>query len=126
MTSIGGVQRLSLVNFLLFLSGSTEVDQIIKVLLSTNMFVAGFFGCIFDNTVPGTLEERGMIKWRRHEVDDSTTVNSSNSESEVYNLPWFLSSLSRSQFSKFIPFLPYYPSAPQVMHGNIAESTTAF
>ena len=29
------------------------VDQIIRVLLSTSMFVAGFLGFFLDNTIPG-------------------------------------------------------------------------
>lgn len=37
-----------------FLStGSTELDQVLIVLLSTAMFVGGLLGFILDNTVPG-------------------------------------------------------------------------
>lgn len=35
--------------------GNTELDQVIKVLLGTAMFVGGFVGCLLDNTVPGKI-----------------------------------------------------------------------
>lgn len=117
--------NLTIICFILISIGYIEIDQIIKVLLSTNMFVAGLFGCIFDNTVPGTLEERGMIKWRKHDTDDNTTADNSNSERQVYDLPWCLSRVSKWKGSKYIPFLPYYPSSPPDMHGNTG-STTSF
>lgn len=34
-------------------TGSEFLDQLITILLSTSMFVAGFIGFILDNTVPG-------------------------------------------------------------------------
>lgn len=33
--------------------GNDELDQTVKVLLGTAMFVGGFIGCVLDNTVPG-------------------------------------------------------------------------
>lgn len=33
--------------------GSDTADQIIGILLKTNMFVGGFIGCLLDNTIPG-------------------------------------------------------------------------
>lgn len=32
-----------------------EFDQMLQVLLTTSMFVGGFFGFVLDNTVPGAL-----------------------------------------------------------------------
>ena len=37
-------------------TGSHVIDQIITVLLSTSMLVAGVLGFILDNTVPGNLD----------------------------------------------------------------------
>ena len=34
-------------------TGSQAADQIITVLLSTSMFVAGVLGFVLDNTIPG-------------------------------------------------------------------------
>lgn len=33
--------------------GVVELDQMLQVLLTTSMFVGGFFGFILDNTIPG-------------------------------------------------------------------------
>lgn len=37
-------------------SGVTELDQVLQVLLTTSMFVGGFLGFILDNTIPGILK----------------------------------------------------------------------
>lgn len=39
--------------FLVLCSGIVELDQVLQVLLTTSMFVGGFFGFILDNTIPG-------------------------------------------------------------------------
>lgn len=39
----------------LHVSGIVELDQVLQVLLTTSMFVGGFFGFILDNTIPGEL-----------------------------------------------------------------------
>lgn len=36
-------------------SGVVELDQVLQVLLTTSMFVGGFFGFLLDNTIPGTV-----------------------------------------------------------------------
>ena len=40
---------------------SDEFNELASVLLSTNMFVGGFFAVLFDNLLPGTPEERGKF-----------------------------------------------------------------
>lgn len=40
-------------------SGVTELDQVLRILLTTNMFVGGFLGCVLDNTIPGKLKAKG-------------------------------------------------------------------
>ncbi|EDO43651.1 predicted protein [Nematostella vectensis] len=88
-------------------TGYRELDQIITVLLSTNMFVAGFVGCILDNTVPGTPEERGMVLWKK-QLDDGESTRGKTTV-HTYDLPCGLKRLSRFTACKYIPFLPYYP-----------------
>lgn len=39
----------------MFHADVVELDQMLQVLLTTSMFVGGFFGFILDNTIPGTL-----------------------------------------------------------------------
>jgi hypothetical protein len=36
-----------------FVAGNDELDQVLRVLLGTAMFVGGFFAFFLDNTVPG-------------------------------------------------------------------------
>lgn len=38
--------------------GVKEVDQVLHILLTTNMFVGGFLGFFLDNTIPGRLIKR--------------------------------------------------------------------
>ena len=35
--------------------GVVELDQVLQVLLTTSMFVGGFFGFFLDNTIPGNF-----------------------------------------------------------------------
>ena len=78
------------------------MDQIITVLLRTNMLIGGITGLILDNTIPGSLEERGMTVWRHDTEADQEDLN-------VYDLPFGLRKLSTYKCAKYIPFLPYYP-----------------
>ena len=38
-------------------TGNEVADQVITVLLSTSMFVAGVLGFVLDNTIPGDYEQ---------------------------------------------------------------------
>ena len=54
------------------------------------MFISGSLGFILDNTIPGTLEERGVSAWRAQselanidEISNSTEVSLS-----TYDIPF--------------------------------------
>uniref|UniRef100_A0A452J3K9 Uncharacterized protein n=1 Tax=Gopherus agassizii TaxID=38772 RepID=A0A452J3K9_9SAUR len=49
-------------------TGVPEVDQILTVLLTTEMFVGGGIAFILDNTIPATLDGSAgrPLEWRRH------------------------------------------------------------
>ncbi|XP_074487930.1 xan_ur_permease domain-containing protein isoform X1 [Sebastes fasciatus] len=98
-------------------TGVRELDQLLVVLLTTSMFVGGFFGFILDNTIPGSKHERGILAWNRaHEDDSSNTVESE----EVYNLPFGISSyLSSSSWIRYIPFCP--PGESSSMDANALD-----
>ncbi|KAI3371588.1 hypothetical protein L3Q82_024145 [Scortum barcoo] len=89
-------------------TGIVELDQVLQVLLTTSMFVGGFFGFILDNTIPGSKHERGIEAWNKaHEDDSSNTLESG----QVYNLPFGISSyFSSSLLLRYMPFCP--PGAP--------------
>lgn len=90
-------------------TGEPELDQIIIVLLRTNMLVGGITGLLLDNTIPGSREERGMLQW------NNETGQTGDGENHVYDLPFGLKKLSFYKCAKYVPFLPYYKSdAPSV------------
>ncbi|XP_061826152.1 xan_ur_permease domain-containing protein isoform X2 [Nerophis lumbriciformis] len=101
-------------------TGVTELDQLLQVLLTTSMFVGGFFGFLLDNTVPGTKQERGILAWNNAHED--STSNTPDSE-EVYSLPFGLSSyFSSSSWIRYLPFCP--PAAPKSSDGCGANATS--
>jgi len=52
-------------------TGEPTIDNILTVILSSSMFLAMLLGFVLDNTIPGTDEERGLIKWQnQHKTDD--------------------------------------------------------
>jgi len=89
-------------------TGSLAADQIITVFLSTNMAVGGITGFILDNLLPGTLEERGIKKWRDLFEDAETGVQTRSASIHTYDIPLVTKYLQRFKFVRYIPFLPYY------------------
>lgn len=86
--------------------GVPEIDQILTVLLSTDMAVGSIVALILDNTIPGTIEERGIKAWRQHtsaDCDDQFQTASI----EVYDLPFGFQCFSKCKAAKYLPFLPY-------------------
>ncbi|XP_069561486.1 xan_ur_permease domain-containing protein [Brachyistius frenatus] len=101
-------------------TGVVELNQMLQVLLTTSMFVGGFFGFVLDNTIPGSKHERGILAWNKaHEDDSSNTLESG----DVYDLPFGItSSLSSSSCLRYIPFCP--PSAPNSLDESGADSNS--
>ncbi|KAK2560598.1 Solute carrier family 23 member 2 [Acropora cervicornis] len=89
-------------------TGVNEIDQIVTVLLSTSMAVGCIVPLILDNTIPGTIEERGLTGWGENRVSDEPVDEKYEvAPIEVYNLPFGLHRLSKFKFAKYMPFLPY-------------------
>uniref|UniRef100_A0A8C6L4M8 Solute carrier family 23 member 4 n=1 Tax=Nothobranchius furzeri TaxID=105023 RepID=A0A8C6L4M8_NOTFU len=103
-------------------TGTKQLDQMLQVLLTTSMFVGGFFGFILDNTIPGSKQERGILAWNKaHEDDSSETLESG----EVYNLPFGISSsLSSVSWIRYIPFC--WPWGFNQAQGATASKMDAF
>ncbi|CAL4207601.1 unnamed protein product, partial [Meganyctiphanes norvegica] len=91
-------------------TGSEIFDQIITVLLSTSMFVGGFIGFLFDNTIPGTPEERGLTKWNSHlEASDSEEDGKAKEElNKCYDLPIFMDKIKSWKWSRYVPICPNF------------------
>ncbi|CAI9741745.1 solute carrier family 23 member 1-like [Octopus vulgaris] len=89
-------------------TGNGELDQVLGVLLGSNMFVGGFIGFVLDNTIPGTPEERGIIKWDN--IVDSKAENTSESF-DTYSFPRPIQKLvDRWNWPVYVPFCPAYNS----------------
>ena len=69
------------------------------------MAVGGLVGLILDNTIQGTIEERGLKAWRQHLSDDSDVFQTASIK--VYDLPFGLNRISNYKVAKYLPFLPY-------------------
>lgn len=106
-------------------SGLAELDQILTVLLSTEMFVGGFLAFCLDNTIPGNTltnkntqtythghtykhcvcvpsgsrEERGLIHWRS---------SSSSSSSSTYDFPLGMNAIRRIRWLRRFPISPTF------------------
>ncbi|XP_045432266.1 solute carrier family 23 member 1 isoform X3 [Pipistrellus kuhlii] len=85
-------------------TGIPEVDQILTVLLTTEMFVGGCLAFLLDNTVPGSPEERGLIQWKA-----GAHANSEMSASlKSYDFPIGMNMIKRISFLKYIPICPVF------------------
>ncbi|XP_055928262.1 solute carrier family 23 member 2-like isoform X1 [Argiope bruennichi] len=84
-------------------TGSDSADQIITILLSTNMLVGGFIGFLLDNSIPGTDEERGILRWRKETGGDSSCVSS-----KTYDLPYIMNIWEKIDFFRYLPISPTY------------------
>ena len=69
------------------------------------MAVGCIVALILDNTIPGTIEERGLKAWRQHLSDDSDEFQTASIK--VYDLPFGLNRISNYKVAKYLPFLPY-------------------
>uniref|UniRef100_T1H7Q0 Uncharacterized protein n=1 Tax=Rhodnius prolixus TaxID=13249 RepID=T1H7Q0_RHOPR len=67
-------------------TGSEVADSVLTVLLSTSILVGGLLGCLLDNLIPGSDEERGIIAWKKQMVLKSDPVLSEQEES-TYDFP---------------------------------------
>jgi len=69
------------------------------------MAVGCIVALILDNTIPGTIEERGLKAWRQHLSDDSDEFRTASIK--VYDLPFGLNRISDYKVAKYLPFVPY-------------------
>ncbi|XP_061558607.1 solute carrier family 23 member 1 isoform X5 [Phycodurus eques] len=78
-------------------TGVEELNQILTVLLSTEMFVGGFLAFCLDNTVPGSREERGLLRW-----------SASTSSSPSYDFPAGMALVRRVDCLRRLPVSPTF------------------
>uniref|UniRef100_A0A673T0M4 Solute carrier family 23 member 1 n=1 Tax=Suricata suricatta TaxID=37032 RepID=A0A673T0M4_SURSU len=108
-------------------TGILQLDQVIQVLLTTGMFVGGFLGFLLDNTIPGSLEERGLLVWNQIQEESEESVRAL----EVYCLPCGIGTTScTSSCARRLPFWPrgeahsLFTCLSQNSSGECPEGTT--
>ncbi|KAK7093749.1 solute carrier family 23 member 1-like [Littorina saxatilis] len=94
-------------------TGVEDLDRIIGIMISNPVFVGGFVSCFLDNTVPGTLAERGLAKVSPKKKDDDIKQEKNEEISdefengyEIYDIPWLPASIKQSAIAKYIPIFP--------------------
>ena len=93
-------------------TGITQLDQTIRVLLGTSVFIGGLVAFILDNTVPGTLEERGILRWRQDTLGTSDADSDSDEVAQAYDLPYIGKYIKDKKWAKYVPILQTY--SPEV------------
>ncbi|XP_076352596.1 solute carrier family 23 member 2-like [Tachypleus tridentatus] len=85
-------------------------NQLITVLLNTSVFIGGLIAFVLDNSIPGTDEERGLIKWREqglvHNMNEGDQLTLSSPS--AYDLPFGMNVIKRYNIFKYIPISPTY------------------
>uniref|UniRef100_A0A8C7CMH7 Solute carrier family 23 member 1 n=1 Tax=Oncorhynchus kisutch TaxID=8019 RepID=A0A8C7CMH7_ONCKI len=84
--------------------GVAEVDQILTVLLTTEMFVGGFLAFALDNTIPGTRKERGLLDWKADEGSGGSSVNIHT----TYDFPIGMSCVRKISCLRYLPICPSF------------------
>uniref|UniRef100_A0A673XUD5 Solute carrier family 23 member 1 n=1 Tax=Salmo trutta TaxID=8032 RepID=A0A673XUD5_SALTR len=84
--------------------GVAEVDQILTVLLTTEMFVGGFLAFALDNTIPGTRKERGLLDWKADEGSGGSSANIHT----TYDFPIGMSCVRKTSCLRYLPICPSF------------------
>uniref|UniRef100_A0ACB8GDK8 Uncharacterized protein n=1 Tax=Sphaerodactylus townsendi TaxID=933632 RepID=A0ACB8GDK8_9SAUR len=101
-------------------TGIAEIDQILTVLLTTEMFVGGSIAFILDNTIPGTQEERGLVQWKAGAHANSET--STNLKS--YDFPFGMGLVKSCRWLERVPVCPFFKgfkSKPKTEDADVPE-----
>ena len=71
------------------------------------MWVGGLVGFVLDVSLPGTDEERGILKWRElHQTKEESLTRTASIH--TYDIPFVTPFLKKFALVRYIPFLPYY------------------
>ncbi|KAK7110154.1 solute carrier family 23 member 1-like [Littorina saxatilis] len=102
-------------------TGDIQADQALRVTLGTPMILGGIVGCFLDNTVPGTIRERGLHEWtaaRLTKADSSDSLESAileqaQLEQKTYGWRRFVGLRRKCRLFRLLPFLPPYGTMVQ-------------
>ncbi|XP_034328333.2 solute carrier family 23 member 1 [Magallana gigas] len=88
-------------------TGYADLNFSLKGLLGNPNFVCGVLSCLLDNTVPGTLEERGIAAWQSNDEEEASKTMAQNYEEgkEIYEIP-LPNKIKQWHGWKYVPFMP--------------------
>ncbi|MPC38125.1 Solute carrier family 23 member 2 [Portunus trituberculatus] len=86
-------------------TGWAAGDQVLRVFLQTPMMVGGVLGCILDNTIPGTPEERGLVA---KQEEGKERLQLSDAGEWCYDLPLIMPCIRRMPWMRYLPVSPTY------------------
>ncbi|KAL5021110.1 hypothetical protein ScPMuIL_000265 [Solemya velum] len=90
-------------------TGNIHGNQIIKVVIGTPMFLGVLICVILDNTVKGTLKERGLENWGVKEKKSKEVIEDDTAPIKyrsIYDFPHLRKFIRKSPFLQKLPFLP--------------------
>uniref|UniRef100_UPI00358E957A solute carrier family 23 member 1 isoform X2 n=1 Tax=Myxine glutinosa TaxID=7769 RepID=UPI00358E957A len=84
--------------------GVVLLDQVLTVLLTSEMFVGGCIAFFLDNTIPGSLSERGIMQWK-----EGAQANESASEAlKSYDFPVGMNLVEHVSWFTKLPICPTF------------------
>ncbi|XP_005089904.1 solute carrier family 23 member 2 [Aplysia californica] len=86
--------------------GNANGNSAIKMLLSNPSFIGGFFACVLDNTVHGTLHERGLLEQLKEveaSSDKEAPVIKYAEGTRFYRLPFLPNWIRKSRCLRVFP-----------------------
>ncbi|GBP77127.1 hypothetical protein EVAR_99372_1 [Eumeta japonica] len=76
-----------------------------QVLLSTSILVGGLVGCLLDNLIPGSAEERGLAAWAR---EMALHADGARAAGDTYDFPVGMHFIRKWKWTSYLPFMPTY------------------
>lgn len=74
-------------------TGIAQIDGTLSVLLGTTILVGGILGCVLDNLIPGTRDERGITAWENEM--SLQCANDGSATASTYDFPYGMATLRR-------------------------------
>ncbi|XP_062587081.1 solute carrier family 23 member 2-like [Saccostrea cucullata] len=86
-------------------TGSPSRDSIIKMLMVNPNLCGGIIACLLDNTVRGTLKERGIEAWQQMIGDKAEDGEEFDYDLTIYDIP-LSQKMKKSKLLRRLPFMP--------------------
>ncbi|XP_063442749.1 solute carrier family 23 member 1-like [Mytilus trossulus] len=98
------------VNFAVIKTGSDGFDEFLIMLLTNPSFTGGFIGFVLDNTVKGTMKERGIAAWALDESKSPDSESHYEEGIEIYEISFLTKHLNKIPWMKYLPVFPTFTS----------------